>query len=144
LAEAAQAPAKPEPPPAKPVPQVGILTVKGIDEAGVEVTNSSTNEHAGVVGTVGSNRLELPAGIYGVRLLNGLWTGVEIRAGETTEVVPAYLKIKTPSETNLTFVDLETSEQVGTVHQSSVPIVALVPGRFWLTIATMRARTRAS
>ncbi|MGE0515504.1 MAG: VWA domain-containing protein [Hyphomicrobiaceae bacterium] len=130
LAEAARTAPKAPPPEARA--QIGILTVKGIDEAGVEVVNSTNGEHAGVVGTVGNNRLELPPGVYGVRLLNGLWTGVQIRSGETTELVPAYLKIATPAEANVTIVDLETSEEIGSLHQKAVPIAALVPGTYEL------------
>lgn len=136
LSEAARLPAKPTAPPPSPprkaVPQVGVLTIKGIDEAGVEVVNSTTNEHAGVVGTVGSNRLELPAGIYGIRFINGLWTGVEIKAGTTTEISPAYLQVKNPAQANISFIDPETGEEVGAIFQKAVPIVALVPGRYLL------------
>lgn len=133
LGQATKAKAAPPPaPPAKQAAATGILTVKGIKEAGVPVTNSSTGEDAGVVGTVGDNRLELAPGIYGIKFLNGTWTGVEIKAGETTEIVPAYLKVENPANTNFALVDPETQEEVASFFQNAIPEVALLPGHYLL------------
>ncbi|MEZ5774796.1 MAG: VWA domain-containing protein [Hyphomicrobiaceae bacterium] len=110
----------------------GILTIPGIAEAGVEVVDSESGQHAGIVGTVGGNRLELPAGIYTVMLTNGAWTGVEIRAGETTKLVPAFLEFRNPAAANMDLIDPETGEDVAAIFQQAGQKVALVPGTYEL------------
>lgn len=139
LGEVARMPAPAQRPPApvadpkRPAgPAVGYLTIKGIGEAGVPVFKGGSGDIVGTVGTVGSNRQELPAGIYSVQLTNGLWTGIEIKAGEVTELDPAYLRIENPSNDNIAFIDTETGEELGSTFQNAVPLIALVPGRYHL------------
>ena len=38
--------------------------------------------------------VELPAGIYNVTFANGLWRGIEVKAGETAVLEPGILEIK--------------------------------------------------
>jgi hypothetical protein len=111
-----------------PAATFGVLTVKGILEAGVPVLDD-TREIVGAVGAVQS-KLELRPGVYGVKFANGLWTGIEIRAGETTEIEPAYLKIETPAKDNLYLVDPETGEELGDFFMDASPVVAVLPGRY--------------
>lgn len=135
LGEAANAGAKTipaAPTEKKQIAQTGILTVKGIEEAGVGVFNSTSSELVGTVGTVGHNREELPPGVYGIQFLNGMWTGIEIKAGKTTEIVPGYLKIENPGEALVQVIEPETGEEAAAIHQKALPVVAMVPGRYTL------------
>ena len=75
-------------------------------------------------------KLDLPPGIYSVKFANGLWTGIQIKAGETTEIEPAYLKIETPAKDNLYLVDSETGEELGDFFMEASPVVAVLPGRY--------------
>lgn len=136
LKEAAQTAAASPPPARKAVAAFGVLTIKDIDEPGIEVDNSQTGTHAGVIGTIGGNRLELPAGIYAIHFKNGLWTGVEIANGATTEIVPARLKIENPAQANLAIIDPETSEELVAIFQQATPVVTLVPGRYRIAFAS--------
>jgi hypothetical protein len=107
---------------------VGYLQVKGIVEAGVPVLDTKGE----IVGPVGAlqHKLDLPPGIYSVQFVNGLWTGIEIKAGETTEIEPAYLQIETPAKDNLYLLDGETSEEVGSFFMQADAVVAVLPGRY--------------
>jgi Mg-chelatase subunit ChlD len=105
----------------------GFLSVKGIAEFGVPIYRDGA-----VVGSVGTvdPRKELPPGIYSVKFANGAWTGIEIKAGETTMIEPAYLKIETPAKDNLYLLDGETGEELGGFFMEAAPLVAVVPGRY--------------
>lgn len=73
--------------------------------------------------------VELTPGIYSVRFGNGSWTGLEVKAGETTEIKPGYLEIK-PSGGNFVHVlEPETGEVVEEILYSK-PRATLIPGRF--------------
>lgn len=128
LATAASTPKAPPPAPKPQAPATGSLRVKGILEAGVPVLDAK-GEIVGPVGSV-QPQLDLPPGIYSVRFTNGDWTGIEIKAGEITEIEPAYLKIETPAKDNLSLVDNETDEEVGFFFMAASPTVAVLPGRF--------------
>ena len=105
----------------------GFLSVKGIAEFGVPIYRDGA-----LVGSVGTidPRKALPPGIYSVKFANGPWTGIEIRAGETTVIEPAYLKIETPAKDNLYLLDGETGEELGDFFMEATPLVAVVPGRY--------------
>lgn len=73
--------------------------------------------------------VELPPGIYSVKFGNGRWTGLEVKAGETTEVKPGYLEVR-PSGSDFVYVlEPETGEVVEEILYSK-PRVTLIPGRF--------------
>jgi len=73
---------------------------------------------------------ELPVGIYSVTLINGLWSGIEIKAGEKTLLDPAVLRVVGASSNNVELLDPETGEQVGFFHPLPAPEVSLLPGLF--------------
>jgi hypothetical protein len=73
---------------------------------------------------------ELPVGIYSVRLINGPWSGIEIKAGEKTLLDPAVLRVVGASSNNVNLLDPETGEQVGYFHPLPTPEVSLLPGHF--------------
>jgi hypothetical protein len=73
--------------------------------------------------------VEVPPGIYSVKFGNGSWTGLEVKAGETTELKPGYLEVK-PSGSDFVYVlEPETGEVVEQILYSKRR-VTLVPGRF--------------
>jgi hypothetical protein len=106
----------------------GFLSVKGIAEFGVPI-HDANDALIGSVGTV-DPRKELPPGIYSIRFANGAWTGIEIRAGETTVIEPAYLKIETLAKDNLYLLDAETGAELGEFFMAAAPLVAMLPGRY--------------
>lgn len=97
----------------------GHFTHEVVDEAGEVIAELSQ-----IAETV-----ELPAGIYGVTFGNGLWTGIEVKAGETTEIKPGFLEVD-PIGGDLVYVlDPETGEQVEEIYFTK-PRATLIPGRF--------------
>ncbi len=72
---------------------------------------------------------ELAPGIYSVKFGNGTWTSIEIKAGETTEIKPGYLKIEPLSATSVEVLEPETSEKVDELY-STKSATTLIPGRF--------------
>ncbi len=72
---------------------------------------------------------ELAPGIYSVKFGNGVWTSIEVKAGETTEIKPGYLKIEPLSATAVEVLEPETSEKVDELYYSK-SATTLIPGRF--------------
>ena len=68
------------------------------------------------------------AGGHLVKLANGIWTGIQIKPGETTVLEPALLRIENGSSDNMELLDPETNEQLGYFNMLTTPEVALVPG----------------
>jgi von Willebrand factor type A domain len=112
--------------------KTGTLTAPRIKQGGLSVTEAETGKEMDYVGGLWPKR-ELPVGIYNVKLVNGLWTGVEIRAGETTVLQPAFLRVDVAKENrvadNVYLLDPETGEEVGYFSLLTTPEVPLVPGR---------------
>ncbi|MCC7250490.1 VWA domain-containing protein [Hyphomicrobium sp.] len=83
--------------------------------------------------TVGSlvpyGEVELPPGIYTVTFGNGLWTGIEVKAGETTEIKPGYLEVQPIGSDFVYVLDPETGETVEEILGSK-PRATLIPGHF--------------
>ena len=73
--------------------------------------------------------VELPVGIYSVKFGNGSWTGLEVRAGETTEIKPGYLEIKPSGSHFVHVLEPETGQVVEEILFSK-PRATLIPGRF--------------
>lgn len=88
----------------------------------VTAKGESVADFAGINTTV-----EVPAGIYGVTFTNGTWTGIEVRAGETTEIKPAYLKIRPTGSKFVEVLEPETGEVVHEVLFND-PQATLIPG----------------
>jgi hypothetical protein len=72
----------------------------------------------------------LPVGICNVTLINGSWSGIEIKAGERTLLDPATLRVQGTSTENIYLLDPETGEEVGYFNPLSTPEPSLLPGRF--------------
>jgi hypothetical protein len=83
--------------------------------------------------TVGSlapyGEVELPPGIYSVTFGNGLWSGIEIKAGETTEIKPGYLEVQPIGSDFVDVLEPETGEKVEEILGSK-PRATLIPGHF--------------
>jgi hypothetical protein len=73
---------------------------------------------------------DLPVGIYSVKLINGAWTGIEIKDGEETLFNPAVLRVEGMSSDNVDLLDPETNEVVGYFNPLTTREAALLPGRF--------------
>jgi hypothetical protein len=90
-----------------------------IDEKGKEVA-----DFAGINRTI-----DLPPGIYRVTFANGVWTGIEIKGGETTEIKPGHLQIKPLGADFVHVIEPETGEKVHEILWNA-PRATLIPGRF--------------
>jgi hypothetical protein len=75
------------------------------------------------------NPAELPPGIYSVKFGNGLWSSIEVKAGETTEIKPGYLEVKPIGSDFIHVLEPETGEKVEEILWSK-PRATLIPGRF--------------
>jgi len=73
--------------------------------------------------------VKLPAGIYSVVFGNGKWTGIEIKAGETTEIKPGYLEVTPLGSDFVDVLEPETGEKVEEIFGTK-PKATLIPGRF--------------
>ena len=87
---------------------------------------------ADINGAVG--REDVPPGLYNVRFPNGIWRGVEVKAGETTELEVGLLKIEGgPGDIwGYVITDPETDEVV--TRRGIISSLPLMPGRFNITL----------
>ncbi len=83
---------------------------------------------ADINGAVG--REDVPPGLYNVSFPNGVWRGVEVKPGETTELEVGLLKIEGgPSDIwGYVITDPETDEVV--TRRGVISSLPLMPGRF--------------
>lgn len=102
-----------------------------------------TTHFVGSVGTIDPKKA-LPPGVYSVKFANGLWTGIEIKAGETTVIEPAYLKIETPAKDNLYLLDAETGDELGGFFMEAAPWLRSYPGGTRLAPACRSCGARSS
>jgi hypothetical protein len=72
---------------------------------------------------------ELPPGIYSVKFGNGLWSSIDVKGGETTEIKPGYLEVKPLGSDFVEVLEPETNEKVEELLWSK-PRATLIPGRF--------------
>jgi hypothetical protein len=116
--------------------KTGILSAPRIKEGGVPVIEAETGKAMDFIGGPWPTR-ELPVGIYSVKLNNGLWTGIEIKAGATTVLEPAFLRVDVAREDavaqNVDLLDPETGEELG-YFLLTTSEVAVVPGRVMVRI----------
>jgi hypothetical protein len=87
--------------------------------------------------------VEVPPGIYSVKFGNGNWTGLEVKAGEATEIKPGYLEVAPTGSAFVYVLETETGEVVEEILWSK-PRVTLIPARFDakfgnLTVARVRS-----
>src|SRR5215204_6328517 len=139
-AEKAPAPKKTEIVVASPKP--GRLHVKGATRDGHQVINATTGQRITLT-RPGTGQavdeitpmwqvVELPAGIYNVTFANGLWRGIEVKAGETAVLEPGILEIRNADLQGHRVLDPETGEAVAELLMSKNR-VALIPSRFSVT-----------
>jgi hypothetical protein len=107
----------------------GILAIPAMKDMG-EIHEAESGKWVDGIGGPFPQR-ELLVGIYNVKLINGPWTGVEIKAGEKTVLEPAVLRVEAGGSTeNVNLLDPETREQVGYFNPLTTPEPSLLPGRF--------------
>ena len=124
----------------------GRLEVKGATQDGHRVIDASTRQRIDVVRPGTGQKVndinplwpivELPPGIYNVTFANGLWMGVEVRAGETTTLEPGVLEIKNADFQGHKVLDPETNEVIAELLTSNSRI-ALTPSRFSVTFGNL-------
>jgi hypothetical protein len=114
--------------------KTGTLSAPRIKQGGLALIQAETGKRMDFIGGPWPKR-ELPVGIYSVKMINGLWTGIEIKAGETTVLEPAFLRVDLGHvggqkyHANLNLLDPETGQQIGYFGMLLTPEVAMVPGR---------------
>ena len=125
--QAPKAAAPAPPPPPKPV--LGKIHLPGLNEASTWAIDADGKEYP--FGVYNDDPIEVPPGNYSLKLLNGLWPGIEVKPGETTVVNPAFLDI-THGDGQYLMYDLETSEEVASLIavKNLGARFALVPGRY--------------
>lgn len=106
----------------------GWLEIKGADLSGHTVTRADTGEEVGKLGHTKST-IKLQAGLYHVTVGKAVWKSVEVKAGETTVLIPGYLKMDHASIRGHAIVDRETGQEHGSVS-SLQGYAALMPGEY--------------
>lgn len=131
LGKAAEAKAA-EAPPKK---QIVITTTKKFGKLKMEVEGQSSHDVTDASGKTVDQLssiqrvVEVPPGIYSVKFGNGSWTGLEVKADETTEIKPGYLEVAPTGSAFVYVLEPETGEVVEEIFWSK-PRVTLIPGRF--------------
>jgi hypothetical protein len=114
--------------------KTGTLSAPRIKQGGLALIEAETGKEMGFIGGSWPKR-ELPVGIYSVKMTNGTWTGIEIKAGQTTLLEPAFLRVDLghvsgqKKHENMNLLDPETGQEIGYFGILLTPEVALVPGR---------------
>lgn len=106
----------------------GWLEIKGADLSGHEVTTADSGVSMGRLSHVKAS-MELPAGIYHVTIGKAAWKSVQIRTGETTTLVPGWLKVENAWIKGHSVLDAETGEAHGNLSTTRRSI-ALIPGHY--------------
>jgi hypothetical protein len=114
--------------------KTGTLSAPRIKQGGLARIEAESGKQKDFIGGSWPKR-ELPVGIYSVKMTNGLWTGIEIKAGQTTVLEPAFLRVDLDHVSgqkvheNLYLLDAETGQEIGYFGMLLTPEVAMVPGR---------------
>lgn len=114
----------------------GKIRIEGAPPANHEVIYAATGREVAKINTGYPSEVELPAGIYNVKFKNGLWMGVEVKAGAMTTLKPGFLKIEGRDLWGNRFLDPETQEAVGETIPS-FDRVALLPTRVLVTFGNL-------
>jgi hypothetical protein len=114
----------------------GKLRIEGAPPASHDVIDAATGQEVAKINTGHPKEVELPPGIYNVRFQNGLWTGVEVKAGATTILKPGFLRIEGRDLWGNKLLDPETGEVLGKTT-AGYDRVALVPTRMLVTFANI-------
>jgi hypothetical protein len=113
----------------------GNIVLKGLTSTGqeAEVRNAETGVSVQSDGWMANSGARVPPGIYDLKLMNGLWRGVLVRSGQTTELRPAQLVFQGGNLTHnglFKILDAETGEVTGDATIDAFERHALMPGRF--------------
>jgi hypothetical protein len=110
-------------------------TTAGVSHA---VMAEDDRQVADINGAVG--RAELPPGIYSVHFVNGIWRGVQVKAGETTTLELGILKIEEGQNdiTGYTLLEPETEQVI--VKGKVIGMLPLMPTRIVIFWASQLAR----
>jgi Mg-chelatase subunit ChlD len=108
--------------------KTGKIRIEGAPPASHDVIDATTSRKVAAINTGFPKEVALPPGIYNVRFLNGLWMGIEVRSGTTTELRPGLLKIEGRDLWGNKFLDPETQEVIGQTLPG-YDRVALLPTR---------------
>jgi hypothetical protein len=114
----------------------GKLRIEGAPPASHDVINAATGQAVAKINTGHPKEVELSPGVYNVRFQNGLWTGVEVKAGATTILKPGFLRIEGRDLWGNKLLDPETGEILGRTT-GGYDRVALVPTRMLVTFANV-------
>jgi len=114
----------------------GRIRIEGAPPAYHEVTNAASGQEVAKINTGHPSEVELPVGIYNVKFQNGLWMGVEVKAGATTTLKPGFLKIEGRDLWGNKLLDPETNEVVGR-STAGYDRIALLPTRVLVTFANV-------
>lgn len=106
----------------------GRLFMKQADLSGHSVTEAETGKEAAQLSSLNST-VELPAGIYNVKVGQSLWKSVEVKAEETTVLNPGRLAVENASLQGHDIVEPETGIVQGRVSSLNQSIT-LIPGRY--------------
>ena len=109
----------------------GKILIAGAPPASHEVIDAATGKKVDTINTGSPSWVEVPAGLYNVKFRNGLWMGVEVKAGATTTLKPGILRIARGDLWGSKLLDPETQEVVGEVRVLNN--VALLPTRVLVT-----------
>jgi Mg-chelatase subunit ChlD len=116
-------------------PKLGTLRmiVQGFstDHQVMDATGNKVDELSAV-----QSDAKLAPGVYSVKFGNGLWTSIEVKADETTEIKPGYLKVDPLSATAVEILEPETLEKVDELY-STRSATTLIPGRFAIKIGNV-------
>lgn len=109
----------------------GFLSVKGAELQGHDVADAATGKVVASVGALKST-IPLPSGLYHVKFGSGWWKSVEVKAGKTTILEPAVLRVKGAAYRGNHILDAESGVEHGVV--SSIDETAtLMPGTYDVT-----------
>lgn len=131
-----------EAPPARKAAQLtaatgsGKLRIEGAPPVSHDVINAATGQAVAKINTGHPKEVELSPGVYNVRFQNGLWTGIEVKAGATTILKPGFLRIEGRDLWGNKLIDPESGEILGKTT-SGYDRVALVPTRMLVAFANV-------
>ncbi len=127
-------------------PKPGRIEVKGATQGGHQVIDAITGQRIDVIRPETGQKVksitplwpvvEVPAGIYSVTFANALWSGIEVKAGETRVLEPGILEITNADFQGHRVLEPETEEVVAKLLTSNNR-VALIPSRFSVTFGEL-------
>jgi von Willebrand factor type A domain len=142
LGEASQAKAPRVAPPPAPKVEAKVLPARlqipRIEQTGEpQVINPDTDEAVSGAGWMSGAGVELPAGIYNLKFMNGLWRGVQLTSGKVNVLQAGFLVFKggnKPQKGFFYMIDPETGERLGENLISNHDRHAMIPGRFHIEL----------